>query len=191
MRDAQTDVAALVERLRARTKETLPTDWQKGRKCPECGSDATRPKCFFDMGSSCPRHDPDAYDPPAWTVIPDKDAHEIAATLESQARELAEARRERDELRAAFRPMDTWDKRDETVLLLVDYTDGDHPLADALIAMTIGHNNDHNVCEGEGSGWQFAGWCWTHDHYVQGKGKPIGWMPLPHYLIDQTEGSKP
>lgn len=25
-------------------------------KCPECKSDARRPKCFFEYGSSCPRH---------------------------------------------------------------------------------------------------------------------------------------
>lgn len=83
----------------------------------------------------------------------------------------------------AFRSMDTWDCRDEIVMLLVDYReDGDHALDDADIAITVGHNNDHNIGEGEGQGWQFAGWCWTHDHYVEGKGKPVGWMPLPHIL---------
>ena len=83
----------------------------------------------------------------------------------------------------AFRPMEAWDERDETVLLLVDYRgDGDHPLEDANFAVTVGHNNDHNVGDGEGSGWHFAGWCWSHDHYVEGRGKPVGWMPLPHIL---------
>jgi hypothetical protein len=81
-----------------------------------------------------------------------------------------------------FYSMDTWDRRDETVLLLVDYSDdGEHALDDATVAITIGHNNDHNVGEGEGSGWQFAGWCWSHDHYTEGKGKPIGWLPLSEY----------
>ena len=79
-----------------------------------------------------------------------------------------------------FLPMEQWDARDETVLLLVDYRDGDHPLDDAEFAITIGHNNDHNT--GEVDGWKFAGWCWSHDHYVEGNGTPIGWMPLPHYL---------
>ena len=92
-----------------------------------------------------------------------------------------------DALREAFLPMDAWDNRDETVLLLVDYADGDHPLDDSTIAITIGHNNDHNVGEAEGNGWEFAGWCWTHDHYVQGKGTPIGWMPLPHHLAALSE----
>lgn len=83
---------------------------------------------------------------------------------------------------SAFRSMDDWDMRDETVLLMVDYSDGNHPLDNALIALTVGHNNDHNVGESEGQGWQFAGWCWTHDHYTEGDGKPIGWLPLPHHL---------
>lgn len=83
----------------------------------------------------------------------------------------------------AFRPMEAWDQRDEPVMLLVDYRgDGDHPLEDANFAITVGHNNDHNVGEDEGTGWHFAGWCWSHDHYVEGRGKPVGWMPLPHIL---------
>ena len=30
----------------------------------------------------------------------------------------------------------------------------------------------------ENSNWQFAGWCWTHDHFTEGKGIPIGWLPM-------------
>ena len=112
-------------------------------------------------------------------------AQKLNAALTTPPRQPADA------LREAFRPMDTWDRRDETVLLLVDYTDGDHPLDDDTIAITIGHNNDHNVDEDEGNGWQFAGWCWTHDHYVQGKGKPIGWMPLPHHLAALASTKSP
>ncbi len=82
-------------------------------------------------------------------------------------------------VKSPFRPISTWDRRDGTVLLLVDYTNGEHPLDDATTAVTIGHNNDHNVGDDEGKGWEFAGWCWSHDHYVQGAGKVIGWMPLP------------
>lgn len=89
-----------------------------------------------------------------------------------------------------FRSMTEWDQRDETVLLLVDYRDGDHPLDDALVAITIGHNNDHNAGEGEEQGWQFAGWCWCHDHYVEGKGAPIGWMPLPHHLARAADEAR-
>ncbi|RZL78561.1 MAG: hypothetical protein EOP66_07810 [Sphingomonas sp.] len=78
--------------------------------------------------------------------------------------------------------MDLWDNRDEHVLLLVDYgEDGAHAIDDASVAVTIGHNNDHNVGDGEGQGWQFAGWCWSHDHYTQGEGKVIGWLPLTRF----------
>ena len=92
-----------------------------------------------------------------------------------------------------FRDMATWDQRDEVVLLLVDYSDdGEHPLDDADKAITIGHNNDHNVGEGEGCGWQFAGWSWQQDCYTEGRGKPIGWAPLPHHLaLDSTPEATP
>lgn len=71
----------IVERLLARTKRTLPADWQKGRNCPECGAGADRPKCFFEMGGDCPRHDPDNYEPSPYVLVPDKDCHEAAATI--------------------------------------------------------------------------------------------------------------
>lgn len=109
-------------------------------------------------------------------------ADELSARAITLLERIAPAAVRREALEEAFCPMETWDKRDETVLLLVDYTDGDHPLDDAVIAITIGHNNDHNIGDDEPTGWQFAGWCWAHDHYVQGSGKPIGWMPLPHNL---------
>ncbi|WP_286068846.1 hypothetical protein [Stenotrophomonas sp. 57] len=43
---------------------------------------------------------------------------------------------------------------------------------------TIGACNDDNVGEDERIGWQFAGWCWTHDHFTEGKGTPVGWLPM-------------
>lgn len=60
------------------------------------------------------------------------------------------------------------------VELVVDYKEGEHPLTDAILACTIGFNTlaDTGVDE-----WKFAGWCWTHDHFVQGKGKPVAWRP--------------
>lgn len=65
--------------------------------------------------------------------------------------------------------------RDSTlVLLLVRFTN--HPTADAQVAVTIGGNNLDN--DGQDL-WQFAGWCWEHDHFVDGEGEPIGWLPLP------------
>lgn len=76
--------------------------------------------------------------------------------------------------------------RDGTMLcLLVDYS-GDEaagPLEDtAEAAWTIGFNSLSNTGEDR---WQLAGWCWSHDHFTDGHGKPIGWAPfLPDQLSD-------
>lgn len=76
-----------------------------------------------------------------------------------------------DDVRA--RPMDTA-PRDGTLLRLqVRFTE--HATEDAEEAWTIGSNSfDAN---GEDV-WQFAGWCWEHDHFTEGKGTPIGWLPM-------------
>ncbi len=64
--------------------------------------------------------------------------------------------------------------RDGTMLrLLVEFTE--HSTEDADQAPTIGANNFDN--DGEDR-WQFAGWCWSHDHFVEGKGEPVGWLPM-------------
>ena len=71
--------------------------------------------------------------------------------------------------------------RDGTLLLLVvDYEaeDADNALEDKLRARTVGFNNLD--CDGEDR-WQFAGWCWSHDHFVEGRGAPILWQLLPEY----------
>ena len=75
------DDVALIERLRARTKRMLPKDWKKGRNCPECDVGADRPKCMFEMGGACPRHDPDNYEPSPYLVVPDADCHAAADVL--------------------------------------------------------------------------------------------------------------
>jgi hypothetical protein len=61
------------------------------------------------------------------------------------------------------------------IWLLVDYTDGEHPLADSTIAATIGFNERDGTGEDR---WQFAGWCWTHDHFTEGRGKVIAWKGI-------------
>lgn len=74
----------------------------------------------------------------------------------------------------AWRPMETA-PRDGTLLrLLVDFDD--HPTDDSAgHAPTIGANNFDNTGE---DAWQLAGWCWTHDYFTEGKGTPVGWLPL-------------
>lgn len=74
----------------------------------------------------------------------------------------------------APRPMDTAPRDGTMVRLLVQFTE--HATEDtAEPAWTIGANNGEH--DG-GDLWCFAGWCWTHDHFTEGKGTPVGWLPL-------------
>lgn len=59
------------------------------------------------------------------------------------------------------------------VRLLVEFEE--HSTEDAEQAPTIGANNFDN--DGEDV-WRFAGWCWSHDHFTEGKGVPVGWLPM-------------
>lgn len=73
--------------------------------------------------------------------------------------------------------MDTAPRDGTMVRLLVLFEE--HATEDtAEPAWTIGACNDDNVGEDERIGWHFAGWCWTHDHFTEGKGAPVGWLPL-------------
>lgn len=78
-----------------------------------------------------------------------------------------------------WQPIETAPKDGTLIFLLVaqDESEGsDHPTENALVFRTIGMNNfDH---DGEDV-WRFAGWCWAHDHWVEGSGTPINWQPLP------------
>jgi|GEM_PF-3506629 len=77
----------------------------------------------------------------------------------------------------AARPMDTAPRDGTLVRLLVDFDE--NAIEDSISATwTIGACNDDNVSEGARIGWQFAGWCWTHDHFTEGTGTPVGWLPL-------------
>ncbi|WP_312325681.1 hypothetical protein [Stenotrophomonas sp.] len=80
------------------------------------------------------------------------------------------------------RQMKTAPRDGTMVRLLVQFTDHATEDTDGA-AWTIGANNhDH---DGEDL-WQFAGWCWTHDHFTEGKGTPVGWLPL---VRDTDEGA--
>lgn len=74
-------------------------------------------------------------------------------------------------------PMDTAPRDGTMVRLLVEFAE--HATEDCVgPAWTIGANNDDNVGDDERVGWQFAGWCWTHDHFTEGRGTPVGWLPM-------------
>lgn len=77
-----------------------------------------------------------------------------------------------------WRPMETAPKDGTIVRLLVDYRGEEacHPLEDAAVMHTIGGNTDGNT--GLREGWKFAGWSWEQDCFCEGRGKPIGWLPL-------------
>lgn len=83
------------------------------------------------------------------------------------------------------RPMKSAPRDGRILCLLVDYSDDEaaHALQDANRTWTIGGNSFENTGEDH---WQFAGWCWTHDHFTEGKGRVIGWAPFnPASMVDQ------
>lgn len=89
------------------------------------------------------------------------------------------------------RPMDTAPRDGTMVRLLVQFEENATEDT-AEPAWTIGACNDDNVGDEERIGWQFAGWCWTHDHFTEGKGTPVGWLPLiePAQAVDLGEVRK-
>ena len=81
-----------------------------------------------------------------------------------------------------WQPIETAPKDGTLVLLLIAAGEGcEHPLEDSdKPTRTLGFNNFAH--DGEDV-WKFAGWCWSHDHFTEGKGKPIGWRP--YVAVDQ------
>lgn len=85
-----------------------------------------------------------------------------------------------------IRPLDPWlpvddaAKTGKLVWLLVDYREGEHPLEGALFSATLGYNSLADTGEDE---WKLVGWCWTHDHFVDGKGTVLGWKPIGFELV--------
>lgn len=72
-----------------------------------------------------------------------------------------------------WRPIETAPRDGSMLRLLVEFSE--HSTEDEDQAPTIGANNFDND---EEDVWKFAGWCWSHDHFVQGEGVPVGWLPL-------------
>ena len=114
----------------------------------------------------------------------DHDAIKRTVALEDQIDLfLTAATEDESELEAVLAngfPMSRAPRDGEMLRLLVDFTDNqieDRPLP----SWTIGANTfDANGIDE----WQIAGWCWTHDHFTQGEGTPIGWLPLKPNLPD-------
>lgn len=71
-------------------------------------------------------------------------------------------------------PMDTAPRDGQMLRLLVQFDE--HATEDQPgPSWTIGAND----FDGNGiDEWQFAGWCWEHDHFTEGKGTPLGWLPM-------------
>lgn len=68
--------------------------------------------------------------------------------------------------------------RDGTPLILAVIQDDDaNGIEDTQdYTRTVGFNEfDDN---GDDT-WQFVGWCWSHDHYIDGSGTPVYFQHLP------------
>lgn len=104
--------------------------------------------------------------------------YSLAQQTEIQARSAERARVPEHPL-----PMDTA-PRDGTMLRLLVQFD-EHATEDTSApAWTIGANEFDANGNDE---WRFAGWCWTHDHFTEGKGTPVGWLPMLAAAPSQPE----
>jgi len=85
---------------------------------------------------------------------------------------------------AGWMPIETAPRDGAMLRLLVEFTE--HATEDSEgPSPTIGANNFEN--DGEDR-WQFAGWCWTHDHFTQGEGRPVAWLPMLAALPSPPKG---
>ena len=133
------------------------------------GKSAPEPRPLFPIGSNWPtRRKREAF---AWlqTVADSDDAPEEARIALHELHTLSQ--------KAYPQPMESAPRDGTMVRLLVNFDD--HATEDTTgPAWTIGANNDDNVDHSGRTGWQFAGWCWTHDHFTEGKGTPVAWLPI-------------
>lgn len=85
-----------------------------------------------------------------------------------------------------WNPMDTAPRDGTIVQLLVEFDEGNiHD--DNEPQATIGTNtfDDSEIDE-----WRFAGWSWCHDCWIEGTGKPIGWLPFHNPIAASTAGEQ-
>lgn len=79
---------------------------------------------------------------------------------------------------STWQPIESAPKDGTSVLLLIDPQDSAHSLHDDSFVVSIGSYGVEGGAEVDPT-WCFAGWSWSHDEYVRGKGTPTHWMPLP------------
>ena len=87
-----------------------------------------------------------------------------------------------------YNPMKTAPRDGTIVRLLVEFEDNPLENDNSKPLWTIGGNSFENTGE---ELWQFAGWNWTHDCFVDGIGKPIGWLPLVDAASPQPQPVQP
>lgn len=127
--------------------------------------------------------DPHNWFPHKWVMDAMRSLLQVNARSQQSTINQLQARIEELE-RERGQPVDKWldmasAPRDGTMVrLLVEFEE--HSTEDVDQAPTIGANNFDN--DGEDR-WQFAGWCWSHDHFVEGKGVPVGWLPFLHVQV--------
>lgn len=80
--------------------------------------------------------------------------------------------------------------KDSTLILLLVSSESNltisqatycNPTEDGHLFRTIGHNSFDNNSHDE---WQFAGWNWEQDCFIEGRGTPVGWLPLPQLPLE-------
>lgn len=83
-----------------------------------------------------------------------------------------------------WQPIETALKDGTLILLLVPASDEcEGLLEDSTVGRTIGSWAVKTTGE---EGWNFAGWDWCHDAYVEGGGEPTHWQPLPPPPLGDT-----
>jgi len=87
--------------------------------------------------------------------------------------------------------MDTAPKNGTMLRLAIDHTGVSGAcsgglLEDATKAWTIGFNQFEDTGEDR---WQFVGWDWCQDTFVDGAGVPIGWLPWENPVLEATDAT--